>query len=334
MSNELSPAAREARRRISRMGLATAAFFGATFAAQLLILALASLCGAPEALDGVYASWLLSLGTMYLVGLPVLLLVLRGVPAARPEPRRLRVRDFFVFFLVAYAASYLSNLIGSAIDSVIGGLLGATSSQTAVEMVKEAPLLLVIAIPVLFAPAVEELLFRRVLIDRLLPYGQGLSILVSAILFSVYHGNLVQSLYTFVIGLLLGYLYTATGRLRYCILLHMLYNFVGTVPALLLFRYVATPDELLLLVEQFIESGTLAPALLLGILAYGAYLLLVMAGVAAGAILFILHIRRVRLAPPAEPIPRAEWPRLFLSVGVLLLLLCFAALLVLSYLPG
>ena len=327
-----SPLTRAARACISRMGLASVAFFAATYATQLLVMVLAEALGAASLFDGVYAAWLLSIGSMYLVGLPVFLLILRPLAATPPDLRRLRPREFFVFFLVAYAVGYVCNLVATLLDTLLGTLIGATSSATAADMILDAPLWLVIAVPVILAPIVEEYLFRRVLIDRLLPYGQGLSILVSAILFSVYHGNLVQSVYTLAIGLILGYLYIATGRLAHCIFLHMLYNLLGTVPPLLLMRYVASPEEILAWTEEMLETMTPPPGLISAFLGYGVYLLLVGALVILGTVLFFWNIRRVRLFGPSCVIPRGERRYLLSSFGVLALALAFIGLLVLSYL--
>lgn len=79
---------------------------------------------------------------------------------------------------------------------------------------------------------VEELLFRG-LIFHCLERGflsKGAAIVLSALLFGIWHGIFVQSVYTCLIGLVLGYSYVKTRDLRYPILIHFLNNFMGTLP--------------------------------------------------------------------------------------------------------
>lgn len=55
------------------------------------------------------------------------------------------------------------------------------------------------------APISEELLFRGYVLGVLRPYGKKFSIVCSALLFALFHGNLLQAPYAFLAGLVLGY---------------------------------------------------------------------------------------------------------------------------------
>lgn len=75
----------------------------------------------------------------------------------------------------------------------------------------------------LAAPIAEEILFRGLLLRSFAPYGRRFAIFASALLFSLFHGNLVQIPYAFCVGLLLGY--TAMEySIGWSILLHMVNN--------------------------------------------------------------------------------------------------------------
>lgn len=77
-------------------------------------------------------------------------------------------------------------------------------------------------------PIAEELLFRGVLISEWkLCMPKSLAILLSALLFGIFHGNLIQSGYAFLLGLVLGVLYVWTESILYPILLHMFFNLIG-----------------------------------------------------------------------------------------------------------
>ena len=75
------------------------------------------------------------------------------------------------------------------------------------------------------APVAEELLFRGFVIRTLRPYGKRFAILGSAFLFGLFHGNLLQTPYAFLMGLVLGYV-AAEYSIRWAMGLHLFNNFV------------------------------------------------------------------------------------------------------------
>lgn len=77
----------------------------------------------------------------------------------------------------------------------------------------------------LIGPISEELVFRGFVMKSLLPYGKGLAIVVSSVLFGVIHGNFLQGFFAVGAGLVLGY--TAVEySLRWSIVIHILNNMV------------------------------------------------------------------------------------------------------------
>ena len=90
------------------------------------------------------------------------------------------------------------------------------------------------AVMVLYAcilgPIVEELCFRGLCFRfarEKLPFW--IANVMQALMFGFFHMNLVQGIYTFALGLLLGYLVEKTGNLLVPIVLHILYNSVSGV---------------------------------------------------------------------------------------------------------
>lgn len=77
----------------------------------------------------------------------------------------------------------------------------------------------------ILAPMGEELLFRGVILRSLRPYGKRFAVLASAFLFGLFHGNLLQTPYAFLMGLVLGYV-AAEYSVFWAIGLHMFNNFV------------------------------------------------------------------------------------------------------------
>lgn len=69
---------------------------------------------------------------------------------------------------------------------------------------------------VVLGPLVEELMFRG-LIHNAARKAAGIwvSIALSALIFGIWHRELVQSIYVVVVGIGLGIVYEQTGKLRY-----------------------------------------------------------------------------------------------------------------------
>lgn len=77
----------------------------------------------------------------------------------------------------------------------------------------------------LAAPVWEEVLFRKYILKTLRPYGTRFTIVMSAFLFGMLHGNLIQTPFAFLMGLVLGYTAVEYG-LSWAIGLHLFNNLV------------------------------------------------------------------------------------------------------------
>lgn len=75
----------------------------------------------------------------------------------------------------------------------------------------------------ILAPITEELLFRGLIQRTLRPYGKRFAILCSAFTFGIFHGNLLQAPYAFLVGLVLGYV-ASEYSIGWAMLLHMINN--------------------------------------------------------------------------------------------------------------
>ena len=74
-------------------------------------------------------------------------------------------------------------------------------------------------------PAVcEELVYRGIILNGLRKYGKWTAILLSALAFCLMHGNLAQFPYTFLLGIVLGYVMFETSSLILCITIHFFNN--------------------------------------------------------------------------------------------------------------
>lgn len=80
----------------------------------------------------------------------------------------------------------------------------------------------------ILVPIAEELVFRGLTMARMEEYwGRKYAIALSAMLFAVIHGNLLQGIYTFPLGLLLAYVYDRYHTLLAPVLFHAASNLLS-----------------------------------------------------------------------------------------------------------
>lgn len=76
---------------------------------------------------------------------------------------------------------------------------------------------------------VEEFAFRGLVLGSLKKYGSGYAIIISAVLFGLMHGNIVQIPFATLLGLVMGYVAVATGSIIPCVIIHFLNNLMAGV---------------------------------------------------------------------------------------------------------
>ena len=117
---------------------------------------------------------------------------------------------------------------------------------------------------VVLAPVTEEFLFRGVILQGFLRnYGRRKAILVSALLFALFHLNPWQFPVAFLLGLGLGWWMTVTGSLLPCLFGHALVNSLRLVMSVVARNRItpgstANPSWLDLLVVALLGTGLVA----------------------------------------------------------------------------
>lgn len=155
------------------------------------------------------------------------------IPSKKSQPLdRMTLQKAFVFFAVSIALMAVGSLMGNILTHIIGVFLGNPMENVVETMVTDTKLFPLFVSVVIIAPVTEELLFRKILIDKLSRYGTWFSVVFSAVAFGVFHGNFFQFFYASLMGVLLGYIYSIYGKIRYTVAIHMLINLLGSVVAL------------------------------------------------------------------------------------------------------
>ena len=194
------------------------------------VLHLLILWNAPTLVSAQWYRWVIGSLPMYLFAMPLSLLVFRLGRAHPPASReRLSVPVLLGLLSICFGLTFGGQVLGDLINSVIGAITGRTPENELENMTLNAPLWANLLFVGILAPVMEELFYRKLVIDRLRRYGDLFAVISSGILFGLIHGNFHQFFYAATIGCLFGYIYVRTGRIGYTVLLHMCVNLVGGV---------------------------------------------------------------------------------------------------------
>ena len=130
-----------------------------------------------------------------------------------------------VAILGIFASAGISKLVMLfPIDGILGNYAETTSK------VMESNIVLQIITLIIIGPIMEELLFRGLIYNRLKLFNdKTIAIYISAIIFGVYHFNLVQGVYTFILAIFLAYLYEKFETIWAPIIMHMAANAAAVV---------------------------------------------------------------------------------------------------------
>jgi len=137
---------------------------------------------------------------------------------AMPKGRK---KDIGILFILGGCAALAVNILFS--------LIGFTGSSEVYEQVAEKqfalPLWAGIILYGIVSPIAEEIVFRGIVYNRMhRQYGKWIAIIGSALLFGLYHGNIVQALYGFMLGLLIAVLYEKYASFAVPVIIHSAAN--------------------------------------------------------------------------------------------------------------
>lgn len=90
------------------------------------------------------------------------------------------------------------------------------------------PIALLIITVVILGPIAEEIIFRWMIFGRIRYYfGSRWAILLSGLMFGIYHMNMVQFVFATLLGFGFAYLYDKSGNIYITVIAHMIINMIG-----------------------------------------------------------------------------------------------------------
>ena len=253
----------------------------------------------PEWLENTTINLILAVLPLYLIGMPVLIALVKQMPGEAPVKKSITPGQFVVALIMCYALMYCGNLVGTLITTVVGALKGSEVDNALMAYATESNMIVTFLYMVICAPILEEYIFRKLIVDRTLKYGQGVAIILSGLMFGLFHGNLNQFAYAMLLGMFLAFLYVKTGELKVTIGLHMCINFMGAVVSVLLLKAIHLDEY-----QEIVMNGGDAQAVmdfmmayLPGWIGYMVYVLFILAVLVTGIVLFIVYRKKLKLEP-------------------------------------
>lgn len=175
-------------------------------------------------------SLILTAVTIDVLGFGTLYLTTRKIPVYKKNNRKLPIGLFLGGFCVIYVFVFAGSFIGNFFQNLLVG----TGDSAATMVLMDSDLVLRVLVVAVLAPIFEELIFRKILIDRLLKFGAPIAVFSSALLFGLFHGNFAQFFYAALLGAFFACVYIKTGRIIYSICYHIFINMLTSVVGVVL----------------------------------------------------------------------------------------------------
>ena len=252
-------------------------------------------------------NWVTYVGSgvpLYLIAMPIAVMLMGKSTVIETRKFDMKPGLFFKLLLMCLPMMWAGSVFGSMLSMALSN--GEVTDRVA-DLAMQTNIWNVVFL-VIVGPIFEEWLFRKQLIDHTRKYGEKTAILLSGLAFGLFHMNLFQFFYAFLLGLMFGYVYTRTSKLRYSTAMHMIINFNGGVLA----PWVLTRVDLdqLEKVSEAAENGNAAAMeqwasqnveglaiMLVYFVLYGAVIL-------AGFVLLIRNFKKFEFYTAPEELPR------------------------------
>lgn len=150
---------------------------------------------------------------------------IKELPLGTPNDGKAAVLLVFIGLMCCVAGSYASGILGSMLENIFGVTFTLPETDTVYNTV---PRFLLATLGTAFVPAfVEEFAVRGAVMQPLRKYGDKFAVLMSALVFALMHGNMVQIPFAFIAGIAIGYAVTVSGSMWVGVAIHFLNNFMS-----------------------------------------------------------------------------------------------------------
>ena len=136
----------------------------------------------------------------------------------------------FKWIIITMGFSYIASIVSNIIFTIIETATGITFNEASFNFGDSIfGIITIVIAPIIFAPIFEELLFRGVVFKNSEPLGQWFAIIMSGLLFGLWHENHPQFLFAAVMGCFSAFMVAKTRSVIPSMIAHFLINSISTV---------------------------------------------------------------------------------------------------------
>lgn len=311
---------KDTKKQFSKIGLVLLLGTLIIYGIQILFSAITS--NIPAIAENGNLSFLASMMPMYIIAYPVIFLMFKKIPVQiSGEKKKMRLHHLLAAFLICYAGTYICNILANIITAVISVIKQAPVDNVMLNVTSNINPAVNLFVIVICAPIMEELLFRKTIIDRTAAYGEGISIVFSGLLFGLFHGNLVQFAYAFFLGAFFGFIYIKTRNIVYPIILHVIINFFGSFISTTILEVSGYTEILEASTTGTADAQLMAIVMdnIVGLAILFLYMICLIAFVVAGIVIFSVNKKKFQLTAGKVTIEKGQRIKtIIFNLGVIL----------------
>ena len=296
---------------------------------------------APDLAESMFFENALAPIALYVVGLPILLLFCTGIKKGEaPQKKKIGFGAWLLYLFVCIGMMYAGSQISQVLIGIFS-LFGVDAMPETLGAMDTPGFIMYFIYCVIIAPLGEELVYRKLLIDRTRKFGCLVSVLLSGLTFGFMHGNLFQLFFACFVGFVMAYLYFHTGNIWLTIGIHAVINLISVFSYLINLK-LAPMLEAASDVTAFISDVVSNDLVLLFVADYGFALIglllisqLYLAGFACAIAIPLAFRKSISFDKGTETLPRGKgFSVIFINAGMIVLFLIYLTEIVLSLLPN
>ncbi len=233
-----------------------------------------------------YISLMANVICIYMIAFPVLCLLVKKIPATAPTKHKLGFGKWCICVLIMAGLTLMGMVAGLPVHAALTVPFTGELSNDLSDIMMSTNVFFRAFVVGILAPIFEELMFRKLLIDRLRNYGEYACIVLSGLMFGLLHGNFSQFFFATAIGMFFAFIYLRTGNIINTIFLHSAINLTTSI----------ITTEIILKVYPYMQSGDLSSVdAQLWFLIYTVYIMGLLAIAVTGIVLFFVFLNKMKL---------------------------------------
>lgn len=290
-----------------------------------------------------WANFLQIIIPTYCIAFPVLCLLVCKMPKVQIEKKKMGFWKIVLTVIIGSGICGVGMVIGTVVGELITlpfGVSASDNNSLGNLMIMSDPFWRILTVGIL-APIFEELIFRKLLIDRVIKYGEFCAIMMSGIMFGLFHGNFAQFFFAIGLGMLFAFVYARTGKIWYTILLHMVVNMTTSVITTPLAMKVLEHMEVINKISELSTRPNELMAYLENpevmqvygyMMVYACWMMFLAVCALTGVILFFVFLKKFKLKETPMGVKNGTvFLKSFVNGGMILFILMSAFLFVLYY---